>query len=111
MNTAQLFTGKKIPLAPGIAFSAVTGSQLMVAHLRFAAGAEGAIHSHPHEQITLVLSGEVTFTLGSERMRLHAGDAVTIPADTPHGLLAQTVAEVLDIFTPVREDLLSKLSS
>lgn len=110
MNTTQLFAEQKVPLAPGVTLSGLVGDQLMVTHLLFDAGAVGAVHTHQHEQITLVLSGAVTITVGEERKRLEAGDAVAIPGDTPHGVIAHSASAVLDIFTPVRADLVAKLA-
>jgi quercetin dioxygenase-like cupin family protein len=96
-------------LAPQISFAAQAGETLMVTHLIFEAGAVGALHEHPHEQLTLVLSGEIEFALGDECRTLKAGDAVTVPGNMPHGAVALSRAEVLDIFTPIRSDLLAKL--
>ena len=111
MNTRSLFDQHRVALAPGISLTGFPGENLMVTHLRFEAGAEGALHAHPHEQLTVVLSGEVEFTLGEERRALTAGDAVAVPGNVSHGLFARTRSEVLDIFTPVRADLVEKLAS
>jgi quercetin dioxygenase-like cupin family protein len=110
MKTSPLFTNKKISLSSGISLTGFVGDQLMVTHLHFEMGAIGASHSHPHEQLTIVLQGSVQFTLGEESNVLNAGDAVAIPSNSVHGLVALTEAEVLDIFTPVRADLVEKLS-
>jgi len=109
MNTAQLFGHHPVPLAPGVTLSGFAGEQLMVTHLLFEEAAVGAIHAHPHEQITVVLAGEVEFTLGEERMVLTAGQAVAVPGNVRHGVVARTASAVLDIFTPIRADLVEKL--
>ena len=109
METGNVFTTQRVALAPQISFTGFTGEALMVTHLIFEAGAVGAVHSHPHEQITLALSGEVEFTLGEERLTLQAGDAVAVPGNMRHGAVALSRAELLDIFTPVRADLKAKL--
>jgi quercetin dioxygenase-like cupin family protein len=110
MKTDTLFPHTtNVPLSAGVSLSGFTGEQLMVTHLLFEAGAVGAIHAHPHEQITVVLSGEIEFTLGEESKVLKAGEAVAIPGNMRHGVVARTQAEVLDIFTPIRADLVEKL--
>lgn len=109
MNTAQLFTHHPVTLAPGVTLSGFAGEHLMVTHLLFEEGAVGASHAHPHEQLTVVLAGTVEFTLGEEREVLTAGQAVAVPGNVRHGLVALTQATVIDIFTPIREDLLQKL--
>ncbi len=47
---------------------------LMQVEVTFAAGAVGPLHSHPHEQLTYVLSGEFEFTIGDETRVVRAGD-------------------------------------
>jgi len=111
MDTTNVFTMNRVPLSSGVSFSGVTGEQLMVTHLHFEAGAVGAVHTHPHEQLTVVLRGKIEFILGEERKMLQPGDAVAIAGTIRHGVLALTSAEVLDIFTPIREDLAAKLNS
>lgn len=40
--------------------------KMMAVEVNFAQGAIGPMHSHPHEQLTYVLSGEFEFTIGEE---------------------------------------------
>lgn len=40
---------------------------MMSVEVHFEEGAIGAMHSHPHEQLTYVLSGEFEFTIGDEK--------------------------------------------
>jgi len=67
-------------------------------------------HSHPHEQITYVTSGEVLFcSEGSAPERLTAGDLIAIPSGVPHSIqLLSASATVVDSFHPVREDFIGK---
>ena len=109
MKTALLFDSPKKETSAGIHMSGFAGEQLMTTHLLFEAGAIGASHAHPHEQLTVVLRGEMEFTLGEERSVLKAGEALAIPSNVVHGARALTEAEVLDIFTPVRADLIETL--
>ena len=41
-------------------------------------------HSHSREEFAFVLSGRVTLTLADEENELGPGDAVTLPAHSPH---------------------------
>jgi quercetin dioxygenase-like cupin family protein len=62
-------------------------------------------HSHPNEQVGLVLKGAVTMTIAGESRRLTVGDTYVIPGGVPHG--AETGPEgasVIDVFNPTRED-------
>jgi quercetin dioxygenase-like cupin family protein len=66
------------------------------------------MHSHPHEQISYIVSGKVIYFLGEEQQILEAGDMVTIPPDVPHAIQTLTPSvRLADAFTPVREDFLT----
>lgn len=109
MKTSNLFGQQAVETAPHIHTQGFTGEHLMVTHLVFEAGAVGASHSHPHEQMTVVLRGEMEFTLGEERKVLKTGEVIAIPSNIVHSAVALTETELLDIFTPVRDDLAEKL--
>ena len=64
-------------------------------------------HSHPHEQMSYVVSGELVVHIGKTSERLGPGDMFTVPPDEPHTvqLLTEHV-RLVDCFTPLREDFL-----
>ena len=66
------------------------------------------LHNHPHEQITLVVDGEVIFYReGEEEQFMTSGDMVAIPPHQKHAIkLISKTARLIDTFTPVREDFL-----
>lgn len=82
------------------------GEELMVCHLYFEAGGVGEPHQHPNTQCTYVLSGTYEFNLDGDNTVIKAGDSVFIPANAVHGLVCLEKGEILDIFTPQREDFL-----
>ena len=64
-------------------------------------------HSHPHEQISYVASGEINFFLDNEPVRLGPGDLFTVPANVPHAVqLLSEYVRLIDSFTPIREEFL-----
>lgn len=66
-------------------------------------------HSHPHEQVSYVAEGRVVFFLDGEPTELGPGDMFTVPPDIPHSIQLQTVhARLVDTFTPLRQDFISK---
>lgn len=94
-------------IAPGIERRMIWGERLMICRLRFDPHVVTAVHTHPHEQMTLVERGRVRFTVdGAERIAA-AGDVLHFPANIPHGatMLDEEVV-LVDIFTPLREDFL-----
>lgn len=68
------------------------------------------LHSHPHEQIGVVYSGEAVLRIGGEERRVKKGDLYCIPADVPHGdtTIGDEPFVMLDIFHPVREDFVER---
>ena len=84
----------------------VYGEDLMMVRVDFAAGAVGAVHSHPHRQATYVASGRFEATVGGERQLLAPGDCFFVQADVPHGVVALEAGTLIDTFSPAREDFL-----
>lgn len=78
---------------------------LMVADLKWKKGQEGTVHTHPHTQATYILNGEFESNLNGVKKILHAGEIVYTKGNVPHGLICLSeTGEILDIFTPMRED-------
>lgn len=65
-------------------------------------------HSHPHEQISYVVSGEIIFYCEDEPdQHLCAGDMFAVPSGKKHTIkLLTKEVRLIDSFTPVREDFL-----
>lgn len=80
--------------------------ELMVVSFRFDAGAEGALHDHPHVQSTYVKAGRFRFTLGDETREVGPGDSFVIPSGLRHGCICLEAGELIDNFTPRRDDFL-----
>jgi len=80
--------------------------ELMMVRVRFEAGAAGALHHHPHRQVTLVESGRFQVEIAHEARELKAGDGFFIPPDVEHGVTAVEAGVLVDVFAPAREDFL-----
>ncbi len=80
--------------------------ELMVVEFRFADGAVGALHHHPHIQSTYVRSGRFEFTIGDETFEVSPGDSFVIPSMAVHGCRAIEPGVLVDTFTPRRDDFL-----
>ena len=62
-------------------------------------------HSHPNEQLGLVVSGSVSFRVGDEERELGPGGTWCIPPSTPHEVrTGPDGAVVIDVFAPPRDD-------
>ena len=62
----------------GLDRRAVYLEKLMLTFVDFGPAIDLPQHSHPHEQITLVLEGTLEFTLDGETKILNAGQGVTV---------------------------------
>ena len=80
--------------------------RLMMVRVRFAPGAVGEVHRHPHRQVSYVESGSFEVEIGGERRRAEAGDSFFVAPDVEHGVVALEAGELIDVFTPCREDFL-----
>lgn len=68
---------------------------------------EGSIvplHSHPHEQITFILEGQLDMTIGGKLYSLTSGMYHIIHSNVPHSAIAITDCKAIDTFSPVREE-------
>jgi quercetin dioxygenase-like cupin family protein len=76
---------------------------MLVRHL-MEKGWTGARHSHPHEQLVYVVRGHIHFHGGDTSFDARTGDSFVVPGGMEHQARAVEESEVLDVFTPVRED-------
>jgi quercetin dioxygenase-like cupin family protein len=67
-------------------------------------------HSHPHQQTSYVVEGEIIFYCeGEPDQHLKAGDMYAIPSGLKHTVkLLTKKVRLVDSFYPVREDFLKK---
>lgn len=77
---------------------------LMCVENQMQAGAVGAAHAHPHQQIVYVPCGRFTYTVGGETREIGSGDSVFVPGNILHSCTCLETGILLDIFTPKRDD-------
>ena len=82
-------------------------SMMLVRH-RMKKGWVGARHSHPHEQMVYVVSGHLVFEHPGGRFEAKTGDSFLVPGGVEHQASALADSEVLDVFTPYREEYAPK---
>jgi len=65
-------------------------------------------HSHPHEQTSYIVSGELVFYCeGEPDQYLKAGDMFAVPSGKKHTIrLLTETARLIDNFTPIRKEFL-----
>ena len=95
-------------IADGIDRQMIVGHKLMMCRLTLQPHVATPVHSHPHEQMTIVERGRARFTICDEARVVVAGDVLHFPANVRHGatMLDEEVV-LIDVFTPIREEFLS----
>lgn len=78
--------------------------ELMCVENHFKEGGIGALHQHPHTQITYVVSGQFEFEIDGEKKIVNPGDTMLKKDGVIHGCVCLKEGILLDIFTPMRED-------
>jgi quercetin dioxygenase-like cupin family protein len=82
----------------------VTGDQMLLAKIHLAKGCKVDLHSHESEQMGVVLSGHLRWTLGGDSPRtvdIRGGETIHLPANVPHGVEALEDSDVIDVLSPV----------
>ena len=95
----------KLELFPGALSGILQGENMMLSFLDLADDCLIPEHSHPHEQAGLILKGKLRFRIADEERLAGPGEAFLIPPNVVHsGEVVEGPVQVLDIFSPVRED-------
>lgn len=85
------------------------GEKSMVTKMNYVEGNFATTHRHLHEQCGYVVSGRYRLIVGEPEpvdVILTAGDSYAIPGNAPHSFEVIEGGEVVDVFTPHREDYL-----
>ena len=91
-------------MLPGIKARFVHAEKMTLSYWYLEPGATILPHSHAHEQVTSLISGEMEMTVGGETRALGPGSVATIVSGVEHSVKALTECYVIDSFCPVRED-------
>ena len=83
----------------------VQGDRITLAVVELAPNAVVPEHRHAAEQLGMVITGQMHFTVDGETRDLGPGGTWRILADRPHDVVAgPDGAVVIDVFTPIRDD-------
>ena len=81
---------------------------VLVVHYVYEPGLEFETHSHPQEQVTLVQTGKLLFTIGGEKVELGKGDICAISPNVAHSIVVvgEEKVESISIFSPMTENVI-----
>ena len=104
---AQADEGEAVVLAPGNTRRVLIHTpELMQVEFGFDKGAVGALHSHPHIQVSYVVEGAFEVTIDGVTETVGAGGSFIVPSGLVHGVVALEKGRLIDVFTPMRQDFL-----
>ncbi len=89
----------------------VVGAQTMVARIVLAKGCIVPMHSHHNEQISLIESGSLQFTINGHEIIVGPGELLCIPPNVSHMALALEDTVDIDFFVPPRQDWIDQSDS
>jgi len=96
---------RRFLLAPGVRGRPLFGDEAMLNLIDFEPGATVPLHSHPHEQLGLVLRGMQALVIDGVARELGPMEGYVLPGGVEHSAYCgPDGALVLDVFAPVRED-------
>lgn len=99
-----------VSLMPGANSHIVAGTNMTLSFVTLEANRYYPIHSHPHEQMVIVLKGEIDAIVEGYRYRVREGEVFPIGGGVAHGMytLGQQCV-VLEVFSPARTEFEEKL--
>ncbi|MGI9605349.1 MAG: cupin domain-containing protein [Acidimicrobiales bacterium] len=97
----------------GLGAQILSGEQMHLIRAVYRPGAIYEMHSHPHEQFSLLLSGRLLLTVGDETREIAAGDGWYAPSDVPHGgvVVGDEEAVFIDVYSPATAWILGVLET
>src|SRR3954452_7351427 len=100
---------RRFELAEGVWARPLFGIGAMVNLIDFEPGATVAAHSHPHEQLGVVLRGMQALIVDGEAHELGPLEGYVLPGGIEHSAYCGPAgALVLDVFQPVRDDYVAR---
>jgi quercetin dioxygenase-like cupin family protein len=77
---------------------------MMMVRVAFETGGIGALHKHPHIQMSLIESGQFQVEIDGVKKILNAGDVFYVHSNLIHGVVCLEKGVLVDMFNPMRED-------
>jgi len=91
----------------GVAFEVLAiGKESMVTKMPYKDADFVPFHKHPNEQNGYVITGRYKLMFDQKEYLLVKGDSYSIPANMEHSMEIIEAGEIIDVFTPVRQDYL-----
>lgn len=97
---------------PGVSGKKIVGERFMMCWFQYEPNVTEPVHQHESEQLSYVVKGQVEFLSGRGHVEAGPGDVFYFPSNDPHGLrVLSKGAELIEIFSPIRPDLVAAMSN
>ena len=101
----DLGSSEPLPIWDGLLARSVLGEQSTLAVIELDPDISVPEHSHANEQLGVLISGSMTFTIGGEVKEVGPGETWRILGHVPHSVIAGPAGAVLvESFAPGRDD-------
>jgi quercetin dioxygenase-like cupin family protein len=104
MKLLQLSDIIPVDILPGFSGRMIHTEYMTVVYFSVKAGSSFPLHSHPQEQISSLIRGKFELTVNGNPFLMEPGRIIVISPGEPHCGKALTDCEIIDSFSPVRED-------
>ena len=107
MTFCDIKSRAELEVTPNATTKTFWGENMLLSLIKLQPYTEVPTHRHPHEQLGIVLEGEVILWIGSEKRLLKSGDCFIIPSNIEHGACTEaSYSLIADIFSPIREEFI-----
>jgi quercetin dioxygenase-like cupin family protein len=86
----------------------ITADRVTIGRFELKSGGVVPWHAHESEQVSIVISGALKFTIDGHETVVRSGEVMQIPGNVPHQVEVLEDTLVVDVFSPVRQDWIDK---
>jgi quercetin dioxygenase-like cupin family protein len=105
VNTVNKSSVKSIEALPGIyRKTLIYNDNMMLCHFFLEENSDVPLHSHKEHQIGYVIKGKIQFYTENEKFIAEEGGSYVFESNEKHGAKILEDSEVIDVFSPSRED-------
>ena len=95
---------KEKEIIPGFKGKFIHGEKMTLAFWNVKKGSKIPLHNHIHEQTLFVKKGVFELEIDNEKIIIEENEVILIPSNIMHAGIAITDCELIDIFSPSREE-------
>ena len=91
-------------IIPGYLAKYVHTGNMTIQYCKIKSGSPMPEHSHPHEQVSIIINGRFEMIVDGKKMLLEEGSSLIIEPNRKHSGMPLTDCYIIDVFHPRRDD-------